>query len=222
MKKVVKGFLLMLLLGCLSSKQIVEKKEKDLKDYKEMQSDYQKVANLIKLSANDTICDIGGGMGVSSSILSIYLPISTIFYEEDIDKKSCTKNQFNKVFKYFKSPANIDNFRFKIGTETNIPYDAKSFNNVTVFISLHEFSNKELMLKEISRILRDTGNLYLFENVYKDTLVKDKNCGFNYLKETELYRLIDEANFKIIKDTTFGKEPETENSYTKFLICTKK
>jgi len=222
MKRVIVGILLILFVGCLSGKKATQKREEDLKDYQKLKDEFKLLTPLMNIGNNDTICDIAGGFGVSSSALATYLPSSTVFYEEDINKKDCSKYMFKNVFKYFKSNANIDNYRFSIGKKDVIPYPAKSFNNITLFISIHEFEYKEKMLNEVHRILRDTGKLYLLETVYKDTLVKDENCGFHYLSQDNLYALIDMANFKIVYDTTLWKETETDNSFAKFLICTKK
>ncbi len=223
MKKVVIGFLCLLFVGCIATQNTHSYSlEEHIKDYKEKQKYYPQIASLINLPIIDTICDIGGGNGISSSLLATYLPPSTIFFEEDINENFLKKSMFKYTFKMYNSPANIENFRFKLGTETSIPYATKSFNNITVFNSIHEFTDKELMLTEINRIMRDTGYLYLFENVCLDTIVKDENCGFDYLKESELDRLIDEANFNILKDTFFNKETEKDNCYTKFFICRKK
>ncbi len=223
MKKVVAGLLLLLFVGCSPYSFLSKEKQKLFKQQYKDHSPYQKIiAEDIKLGLNDTICDIATGFGLSISILSDYLPASTIYFVEDINRGDCSKKSFKNAFDFYGSKANINNFRFAIGTKENIPYPSNLFNNITVFISIHEFTDKELMLTEIDRIMRDTGSLYVLENVYKDTVVKDENCGFDYLKESELYRLIDKANFKIIKDTTFGKETETENSYSRFFICRKK
>ncbi|MBC7721818.1 MAG: class I SAM-dependent methyltransferase [Pedobacter sp.] len=220
MKKTI-IYLLLILCSCMpvhkqTEQQIAEQKT----DYENIKATYKVIATKMALSEKDTICDVAGGFGYSSSAIANYLPASTIYFEEDINMFGCRKRTFQKTFESFKSVANIDNFNFKIGTKKQIPFATKSFKNITLFISIHEFTYKEIMLDEVRRIMRDDGKLFLMETVYKDTLVKDKNCGFTYISDKNLHELINNAKLQVISDTAFDN-PLSNKSYTRFMVCAK-
>ena len=202
---------------------LTEKSKKVLKDDYASRFDIIKtVANNIQLNANDTICDIGTGQGISISILASFLSPNTNYYVEDIDKKVCSRSYFNYTFKFIKAKTNIDNYNFFIGKKDRLPFESNSFNNITLFISIHEFMFKEKMLNEIHRILRDTGKLYILETVSQNNYdTKDEYCGFHYLQDTELNSLLSKANFKIIKDTIPHETKISDSTAGKFLILTK-
>lgn len=222
MKVVIPLFALLFIYGSCSRKLTGEKLKKEMEEYENVKEIYKVVGSKMQLSDKDTICDIAAGWGYSVSALANYLPANTQFYEEDINHYNCTRHTFRDIFKFYKSKANLNNFHFKIGRKTEIPYPSNKFNNVLLFISVHEFEEKAVMLDEIRRIMRDTGKLFLLETIYKDTLVKDPNCGFYYLSKENLYSLIDMAKLKIISDTTLGEKDKSDNTIAKFLICTKR
>ncbi len=190
-------------------------------DYDSGKEIFKIIANKITVSNYDTICDIATGSGYSISLLSKYLPFTTTYMVEDINKKSCNEKAFKRTFNFFKSNNGLDQFRFAIGTPTTIPYSDNSFKNVTLFISLHEFSNTEKMLNEVKRIMQKEGNLHILESVYQHTPAIDSVCKFTYLSEKELYDIVKKANLKIVTDTTFYKKTDTTNLYSKYLICKK-
>lgn len=223
MKSILVLFLALLLVQCNPYNLLSKSKQAKYKqDYHSRHDMFKAIAQKMNLSPKDTICDVAAGSGVSISLLANYLPPATTYYEEDIKKDYCNKTAFNNTFKFYQSQANIHNFYFKIGTDKSIPFATNSFSNIALFISLHEFSYKEQMLQEVTRIMRDTGKLYLLETVYLHTPTVDENCHFTYLSEKELYRLIDAANLKITFDDTFGEKKDTANVYTRFLVCEKK
>ena len=213
-----------LLFGCSYTSKLSkkEKKEEDTKSYNAFIPYYKVVASKMNIGKNDTICDIAGGYGFSISILSQYLPSSTIYYEEDINKDLCNRHQFNKLFHYFNANCNIDNYRFKTGRKSHIPYKDNSFNNIVVFISLHEFKYPYKMLDEIARILRKDGKLTIMESVYKDTLYHDKGCGFDHLSVKRLYEIMDSSKFNIVFDTSLSDNGIIGDKFAKLLICKKK
>lgn len=211
--------MILIFTSCSSYKKLKEE-EKELKlSYDSSRFNFEVIASKMNLTAKDTVCDIAAGWGVSISSLANYLPPSTIYFEEDIYKKACKKSQFKSAFKMFKSKANIDNFHFAIGTKTTIPYKNQAYKNVVVFISIHEFKEKEKMMNEIVRIMRNNGKLYLLETVYNSVPVSDPNCKLQYLSEQSLYNLVQNAGLTIGFDTIMSDK--TQNSYTKFMICSK-
>jgi ubiquinone/menaquinone biosynthesis C-methylase UbiE len=179
----------------------------------------RKIILKMKVQNKDTICDIGGGWGYSSARLSYYLPDIT-YYEEDINKRFCNKRKFKETFNLLSPQANIENYHFFIGTNTKIPFADNSFKTVTVFISIHEFDQKDIMLGEIKRIMRNDGKLFIGETVYKVTPAVDPHCKFNYLSETELYNLLQKNGFGFVPDSN-AQYDSAKNVVGRFLECYK-
>lgn len=209
--------------SCSPYSNLTEKqKEAYRKDYYSRFKQLETISKFIQLTQKDTLVDIASGGGHSISILAKYLPPETTFFVEDIDKKFCSKKIFTNNFKFYRATIDINRFKFFIGEKDKVPFTSNSFSHVTVFISLHEFEFKEKMLDEMYRILRPKGKLYVYETVSKNTcVVKDKNCGFNYLQNAELSQLISSSTFKIEKDTILSNQNNNDSSFARFLVLEK-
>jgi ubiquinone/menaquinone biosynthesis C-methylase UbiE len=191
------------------------------KDYLVSDSFFKIVASKIKVNENDTITDIGGGFGYHSSMLAKYLPKSIVYFEEDISSKICSKKSFKRTFKFYNSTAPLDNFYFFVGTPTKTPFANKSSKIITVFISIHEFAYKDLMMTELKRILQDDGKLYIVESVYKNTPHIDPTCKIPYLSEMQLDDLLIKNGFRINHHNDVNKIDSSGNLISKFLECYK-
>lgn len=207
--------------GCVSTHLYSDKQKKSIEEYNNNKPVFNFIASKINLLDNDTLCDIASGWGWSMSQISRNSPASVTYFFEDINKDICNKKIFKQSFKFFNAPIRTDKVHFNIGTKNTIPYSTNKFNKISLFISLHEFDEKENMLNEINRIMRKDGSFYLFENVYKDTVFRDANCGYDYIKDTDLYKLI-QSRFIITYDTILREESINTNIYSRFFICKKK
>lgn len=205
--------------SCSSYNKLQEERKQMKISYDSSRTFFKTIALKMNLNEKDTVCDIAAGWGVSISSLANYLPKNTIYYEEDILKKACKRSQFKAAFKMFHSNANINNFHFSIGTKNFIPHQNEQFKNVVLFISIHEFEEKEKMLKEVERIMRKEGKLYILETVYDSIPVTDPNCKLQYLSKQSLYSTIENAGLKIGFDSIMSDKPQ--KSYSRFLICAK-
>lgn len=214
---------LLFLLGCSPYAFLTKKQQRTLIDDYQSRVDVLKtVAEHIHLNNQDTLLDIASGYGVSISILSEFLPQKTQYYVEDIDKKSCNKTSFKGLFNLVNAKANINNFHFFYGKENALPFASNSFSNATLFISIHEFSQKEVMLAEVARCLRKNGKLFVLEVLAKDELqVKDSGCGFYYITNSNFNELIKKSNFKVLKDTTLSKPEYNDSCSTRLFVLEK-
>ena len=211
------------LFSCSSYAFLTKKQEQTLKDDYNLRVDMLKViGENIHLNNQDTLLDIASGYGVSISIMSNYLPQKTQYFVEDINKKTCNRRAFKGLLNLIDSKANINNFHFFYGKENALPFPSNSFSNATLFISIHEFSQKEAMLLEAARCLRKNGKLFVLEVVARDGFkVQDSNCGFDYITNSSLNELIKKSNFKIFKDTIISKIEYNDSCLTRFLILEK-
>lgn len=224
MKKIILYSTIAILLISCSPYFFLPQKEKNRlrQDYVSRFETVKIFAENMQVNENDTICDIASGQGISVSILSTFLPKSTIYFVEDINKKVCNRQYYKQTFKFVSSESKLENYRFFIGEKDKLPFLSNSFNHITLFISIHEFEYKEKMLKEIFRILRNTGNLYIMETVSSNNCrVKDKYCGFQYLQDGEFTTLIKKAGFNILKDTIPYKHAFSDSTFVKMLVLKK-
>lgn len=90
------------------------------------------------------------------------------FYCEDIDSTCTTSKQAQKVIDFYSKIKGLPitcRFTPVIGTETSTTLPENFFDKVIIDNSLHEFSEKVLMLKNINQILKKNGVLYLRESL---------------------------------------------------------
>lgn len=223
MKRIFIYFSVALLCIQCNPYKLLSSKEKQVaqKDYALRRGQYKTIADAMQLGEKDTVCDIGAGSGFSISILADFLPASTVYYEEDINQKLCSKRSFQNTFNFFQSNAAINQFRFFKGKEDMIPFANESFSNIVVFLCLHEFTKLPEMMLELKRILRKNGRLFILESVYRYNPDTDPYCKLPYLSEKEVTDLLAQYQLNIIKDLDINGKSKEENGYGRFIVCGK-
>ncbi|MCW3077401.1 MAG: Methyltransferase type 11 [Bacteroidetes bacterium] len=121
--------------------------------------------NFVDVKKGDVVADIGAGNGYYTAALSLLFD-SVTFYAEDISSKKLRENRFAKHVNHFarlKGSTPTNTFHVSIGnyTATNLP--ANSLDKVFLMASFHEFSNMNLMLKDIDNKLKKNGKIYVME-----------------------------------------------------------
>ena len=144
---------------------------------------------------NVKMLDVGCGDGLTAIFVQKYFPAWSIT-GIDVSAKSITAA----------TNRNIANARFQLFDGLLIPYDNGSFDVVFIAAVLHhiEFSLHQLLIKEMYRILKPGGRLYLFEHNPLNPVTKYlvKTCVFD--KEARLLsfsytkRLLKTVNFASI------------------------
>ena len=141
------------------------------------------------LSNGDTLVDIGSGYGLVERELSHRNP-TLHFILEDIPKNIwtddvkgvLTKEVVNSKY----APTLGSNSTIVIGREDSIPLPSGRYNNVLCRISMHEFTQKEKMVSELTRILSDTGTLLIVERVAQYEGHIEKACKKLLLTKEEV------------------------------------
>jgi len=103
------------------------------------------------IKEGDKVAEIGSKSMTFVGILSIFTPKAN-FYCEDIDSACRTSEQAKKVIDYYskiKSEPINSTIAPVIGTETSTTLATAFFDKVIIDNSLHEFSEKVLMMKDI-------------------------------------------------------------------------
>ncbi|CAN5725225.1 class I SAM-dependent methyltransferase [soil metagenome] len=147
-----------------------------------------------------TLLDVGCGDGASEIFLHKFFP-SWKLEGIDITKQSITEAQNRK----------ISGADFRLYNGTDIPYEDNKFDVVFMAAVLHhiDFSLHHIVIKEIHRVLKPGGRIYIFEhnplNPFTRYLVKtcpfDKNAKLlsgNYCKQILKAKLFKQIKVKYI------------------------
>ncbi len=148
------------------------------------------------LEVNDIVADIGCGIGYFTMPIAKIVERTNKIYALDTSKEMLLE------VKSRAKAAEIDNI-ITIETEE---YDLK-LSDETVSFSLlvnvlHEIEEKELFLKEIKRIMKQSGKIAIVEWEKKKTEFGPP-VGHR-IDRNDVKVLLKELDFAIIKETTFG------------------
>ncbi len=159
---------------------------------------------------NDTLVDIGCGSAYYDRIISNKFP-NLYFVLEDLPKDTWS-NDLEKLLKRTVintpfAPNFQTNSRVVFGKTDSIPLNSEKYKLVLCRITLHEFSNRQKMTYELSRILSSEGTLVIVEKLSSYKGEKDKKCKQLYLTKEEVIN-----SFKNLQLTdTIRLQPLTEN-----------
>jgi 2-polyprenyl-3-methyl-5-hydroxy-6-metoxy-1,4-benzoquinol methylase len=166
----------------------------------------KKIIKIIDPKNGSSILDIGCGWGILLKQLFL-LDRNLKLYGLDISPKmvNMAKTKFN----------HSDNVKIQIGSAEKLPYKNSTFDYVTCILSFHHYPNSLISLKEMFRVLKPKGKLFLSDpftgglisklmNVVNRLVFQEKNIRI-YTKEQML---------KMFKDLGFTNiQQQTHNFY---------
>lgn len=168
------------------------------------------VIEFFDFKEGDIIADIGAGEGKYEGAFSLLFD-SIHFYIEDIDQKTLTQNNLNKMVKHYSSIKGFpqtNKFQLCIGTEkaTNLPDGV--FDKIIMLSSFHEFTFMNEMIDDISKKLKQDGKVYIVDafcnakghvNYTSEEIVsRMKNHGFVPLKMKGINKNNSEGLFEAV------------------------
>ncbi|MFD1608718.1 class I SAM-dependent methyltransferase [Oceanobacillus luteolus] len=103
----------------------------------------------------DIVADLGAGNGFFT--IPLAEKTKTIVYAVDIEPKML------ELLKERAKKANIDNIQYVLSDLEEIKLDDHSVDKAVISLVLHELPNLQQALKEVKRILKSGGQLYLLE-----------------------------------------------------------
>ncbi len=164
---------------------------------------YRKETELLALKNTDTLVDIGSEYGLINALYASLIPnIFQILI--DIDKSKLNnkniKNSYRSIKKEFNSEFDF-NYDFKISQKDTIPLKASSCTKILCRKSFHEFTDQSKMLKEIYRILRESGEVIVIDVLPNRKGLRDMNCNMPYLMPDQIIKAFTDNNF-ILKSHT--------------------
>ena len=178
---------------------------------------------IYNLKKGDTIADIGIGMGLLEGVCAILYDSITI-YAVDINKKALRKIK--------KVAENFAKMRSKTHTLTIIPVKGSagatnlaeaSVEKLILRNTFHEVEEKEKMLQDIRRVLKDEGTFYLIES-YAEKFAFKAECTGTIMTIAEYKDLLLKNGFKIIAEHYLSSNagysfPHTSKEQKVGLIC---
>ena len=180
---------------------------------------YTNEVKLLNLKNGDTLVDIGAGGG---SINGMYSIVRSNLYQilTDIDKKKLNEKIVKSNYKYLKKlyhPTNSFSYSLLIHNQDSIPLKSKSFDKILCRRSFHEFAKPIEMLKEIHRILNDSGNAVVIEGLPEKEGEKEPFCKKPFLKAEYIISVFTQNGFQLQNQT---EEIMSFDNYRKFCILT--
>ncbi|MDC3424350.1 methyltransferase domain-containing protein [Aquibacillus sp. 3ASR75-11] len=114
-----------------------------------------KVVEMLDLSLNDTVADLGAGNGYFT--LPIAKGMEKTVYAVDIEPKML------RMLKEDAVEEQIDNINYVVSDLENIQLDKGLVNKALIAFVIHEVPNMDKALSEIKRILKPGGQILLLE-----------------------------------------------------------
>lgn len=158
---------------------------------------YKKILKIIDIPKSGTLLDISSADGSFLNRLNIISPNLNLF-GIDISKDNIKK-----------AKTNFPSIAFKIGSADSLDFESNSFNIVFCTMSLHHYDKPKEFLKEVHRVLKQNGILYLTDIFPEKNLIKKiynwKSCKEAYHFEKfysvkDLEEMLNTLGFHIVKN----------------------
>jgi len=180
---------------------------------------YINEVKLLNLKDGDTLVDIGAAEGIINGLYSI---IRNNLYQilTDVDKKRLNNKAVKSSYKYLKTlyhPTNTFSYSLLLHGPDSLPLKSKSFDKILCRRSFHEFTKPAEMLKEIHRILRDSGNVVVMEGVAEKEGEIEPVCKKPFLKADYIISVFTQNGFQLQHQT---EETMWFDHYRKFSVLT--
>lgn len=156
--------------------------------------------NFLGPKPNEKIADIGAG-GMQWEAKMMVLRDSLTFYCEDIDTVCNNKQQLKKVFdnvSKLRDGQSAGKIIQVIGTEKSTGLQTDFFDKVLIVNTFHEFSDRQIMINEIYRILKTGGKVYIDERLPERNKTIHQGCKKPMIGEVELIELMEKNSFKLV------------------------
>jgi SAM-dependent methyltransferase len=129
----------------------------------EMEEDHFPIAlpvlELMQLAPDDNVADVGCGAGWLARLLSERVPQGRVV-GMDISDEMVRRARRNYV--------DLENTMFIVGGADEIPWDANFFTQAISVESAYYWPDPERGLREIFRVLRESGSAWILINYYRD------------------------------------------------------
>jgi SAM-dependent methyltransferase len=117
------------------------------------------VLDMMRIAPADNILDIGCGAGWLSRMLAERVPEGRVIGMDISDEM---------VRRARRAAAELGNAMFVVGSAEEIPWEGQFFTRAISVESAYYWPNPAAAMKEIFRVMRDDGSLWILINYYRD------------------------------------------------------
>ncbi|MGQ0829675.1 MAG: class I SAM-dependent methyltransferase [Bacteroidota bacterium] len=171
---------------------------------------------LLQINQSDTIADIGSYDGYYPMLYSVFSD-SAVFYLNDIKSEGFAyMDSIRNLCVKFKGQNISNKFIVVIGHDTSTNLSNNMFDKVIIRDALHHFKSIDKMLVDVKRIIKEQGQLILFEPVRKQDSPNENMCA-GAMTKTNLLEILNRHGFQLLN------EIESKNSFSwfKFVLTEK-
>ena len=129
-----------------------------------LRADQSKVISLLNIQPGVHFLDIGCGTGLAVGQAANLVKGNGLFYGVDLSPKMIEKAKSNFSGK--------DNFRFLQANSESIPLEDNFFDIIICNNSFHHYLHPDKVLKEMRRLLKSGGKLYLLDPLADSLIAK--------------------------------------------------
>ncbi|MDP2388632.1 MAG: methyltransferase domain-containing protein [Bacteroidota bacterium] len=162
-----------------------------------------------ELQKNETVVSIGADNCTNEAVYGSSTD-SVHFILENISAKYLNQKQLDFTVGYYEKlfqKKNAGTYTIQIGNESSTLLPSSSADKVLIENSFHEFSEPQNMLKEVYRILKNGGSLYLCEALVTEKRTIHKGCGMPLYTKEKLIEAVKKENFHFVSISETQKAP---------------
>jgi len=150
----------------------------------------------IGLQDNHDLCDVGAGSGVFTFPAAAMLTKGKVYALEINDEMLAVMEEKSKK-------AGISNIEFIKVQDNRFEIESYSVDIVLMVTVLHEIENKNVILQEVKRVLKDTGKFAVIEFHKRETPTGPPTT--HRLGKDEVEDLLTKAGFRVKENFDLGE-----------------
>jgi SAM-dependent methyltransferase len=178
-----------------------DKHTMNFKNSTDAKNRFTRAIQFYQFQKHETIVSIGAE-DCENEVIYGLMSDSVNFILENISAKVLSKTQLNEAKEFYEEKFHQKNnctYIIQYGNDTSTLLTSHSVDKVIIENTFHEFSEPQKMLKDVYRILKPNGKLFLYEIIGTPKYKIHKHCRLYLYSKEELNTFAKKANFKIIR-----------------------
>lgn len=160
----------------------------------EILSDYKDKFDAYGIDSGMVVAAVGAASGWMEGIFSVFSDDVT-YYVQDIKEQILNQEQLDAVVDHFsrqRITPQTNTFEWVIGSETETKLPDGTFDLLIINNTFHEFSEPELMIKDIASKIKDDGRIVICEHFSNDEwVIKHAGCRIKGYKVSEIKEMFE-------------------------------
>ena len=178
------------------------------KDLTELKSNYAEFWNHLNVKKGEDVASVGVQNGYIEVAISVFVD-NIHWVLQDIDTTYLNKKNFNDVLHYhekLKGSKIVGDFSMVIGSQTKTNLAQNSFDRIIMPNVYHELSDRESMMADITKALKQNGELVIMERMASKRGKKHGDCKMPQLWEPEFLDEMESFNLKMVSKVVPSKK----------------